>query len=104
MDRTTQAAWSEDPSLARPQYEDGCVLIVDDDPDMRRALGDIATHTGYDVAFGEDGEMALGLLRDGLRPSFIVLDLMMPKMDGAEFLSIVQATDELKAIPIVIFS
>ncbi len=79
------------------------VLIVDDDPDLR----DIATRTiekeGWGVQTAENGKRALSLLENGM-PSIIFLDLMMPVMDGFEFLSIFEHHTEWFHIPIVIIT
>jgi PAS domain S-box-containing protein len=79
------------------------VLIVDDDPDLR----DIATRTiekeGWRVQTAENGERALSLLEKGM-PSIIFLDLMMPVMDGFEFLPIFESHTEWHHIPVVIIT
>lgn len=52
---------------------------------MRDVLALLLHQSGYDVACAENGEDALGLLRDGLTPSAILLDYHMPTMDGRDF-------------------
>jgi CheY-like chemotaxis protein len=60
------------------------VLVVDDNPDIRVALTDILEDEGYGVMHATNGLEALDKLRtDAPRPCVILLDLMMPKMDGA---------------------
>src|SRR5262245_19544743 len=64
----------------------GSVLVVDDDPDIRAALELLLRTAGFEVAVARSGREALQLL-DGEGPGLIVLDLMMPEMDGWAFLA-----------------
>lgn len=59
------------------------VLVVDDEPDVRSSLEGGLTFEGYDVTTAADGGRALGLLAES-RPDVVVLDLMMPYVDGLE--------------------
>jgi CheY-like chemotaxis protein len=83
------------------------LLIEDDDVDVmtvKRAIRDLKV-TNQLVSIG-DGEEAIEYLRteNTTKPCIILLDLNMPKMDGAEFLKIVKADKALKNIPIVILT
>ena len=78
-----------------------CVLVVDDDETIRQAIGDILEMVGYHVEMATDGRDALGKVRTS-RPDAIVLDLMMPVMDGFEFLSILRENSQLASIPVVV--
>jgi CheY-like chemotaxis protein len=83
------------------------LLIEDDDVDVmtvNRALRDSKVANQL-VSIG-DGEEAIEYLKDenATKPSIILLDLNMPKMDGAEFLKIVKADNTLKKIPVVILT
>lgn len=62
------------------------VLVVDDDPDIRGALQLLLTQAGFDVSLANNGREALRQVQ-AARPDLIVLDLMMPEMDGWEFLA-----------------
>ncbi len=62
------------------------ILIVEDDFNIRTALEEILEEEGFAVQTADNGAQALQLLRDGLRPDIVLLDLMMPVMDGATFL------------------
>ena len=64
---------------------DATILVVEDDHDIQSALASILREEGLHVATASDGAEALALLRQGLRPAVILLDLMMPVMNGAEF-------------------
>ena len=61
------------------------ILVVDDDRDIRESLRELLAEAGYAVAVAENGRVALERLRAGLRPGVILLDLMMPIMDGMTF-------------------
>jgi len=83
------------------------LLIEDDDVDVmtvKRAIRDLKV-TNQLVSIG-DGEEAIEYLRteSTTKPCIILLDLNMPKMDGAEFLKIIKADKALKKIPIVILT
>jgi CheY-like chemotaxis protein len=81
------------------------VLIVDDDPDIRESVADALEDEGYRVASASNGSEALRLLRERqLRPDVILLDLMMPVMDGVQFCAEQQLDPELSKIPIVLVS
>ena len=79
------------------------VLVVDDDPDIRAFLGDALEDSGYEVRTATDGRVALVLLRDW-RPDLILLDLMMPGVDGWAFRHAQLALESLAAIPVVVMS
>ena len=81
------------------------VLVVDDDEDIRLAMSDTLEAEGYRVVLAEDGLDALAKLRAGAaRPNLILLDLMMPNMDGSGFCAAKQQDPALSAIPVVIVS
>ena len=65
-----------------------CILVVEDDADSRAALCDAMIDAGYLPFAVADGVEALDHLRTGARPNLIVLDLMLPRIDGWRFLSI----------------
>jgi PAS domain S-box-containing protein len=80
------------------------VLIVDDDLDLRLTLARVLRRHGYAVVTASNGQGALHYLRDGQRPSVIILDLAMPVMDGWEFLSRRQRDGDLASIPVIVIS
>jgi two-component system chemotaxis response regulator CheY len=81
------------------------IVVVDDDEDIRYAMGDTLEAEGYRVMLAEDGRDALAKLRSLEEPpSLILLDLMMPNMDGMEFRAIQQGDPALSSIPVVILS
>ena len=80
------------------------ILIVDDDPDIRDALGECLRFEGYGVHAAADGRDALDRLEYGLRPDVILLDLMMPVLNGFDVLKALRARQDWKSIPVVVVS
>ncbi|HEX8821446.1 MAG TPA: response regulator [Archangium sp.] len=79
------------------------LLIVDDEVAILEALTDILSVEGYEVATAANG--AEGLKRAGeARPDLILLDLMMPVMDGQEMLRRLKESPDLRSIPVVVMS
>ena len=77
------------------------VLVVEDDPDMRRRLHNMLSEEGWQVDEAENGRIALSRLSDA-QPNLILLDLMMPEMDGFEFLAELRNDKQRQAIPVVV--
>jgi CheY-like chemotaxis protein len=80
------------------------ILVVDDELEIRCAIDDILQLEGYRTALAKDGQEALELLEGGLRPKLILLDLMMPRMSGEQFLRRRAEQPNLREIPVVIVS
>lgn len=80
------------------------ILIIDDDHDLLEVLRTILSEEGYAVNIATDGAVALARLRSGLRPSVILLDLMMPGMNGWSFREALLADPALAGIPVVVLS
>jgi CheY-like chemotaxis protein len=81
------------------------ILIVDDDPDIRAALSELLESEGYEVTSAANGAAALAQLRgEGAKPCAILLDLMMPYMNGWEFRAEQLRDPELRDIPIVLLT
>lgn len=87
--------------MTRPS---ACVLIIDDDPSIRRGLALVLEGEGYEIVSAVQSREALDLLQGGLRPCMILLDLAMPEMSGWEFLNTLQDDPDLKTIPVVTLS
>jgi CheY-like chemotaxis protein len=68
-----------------------CVLVVDDNVDMRAALRDALEFAGYEVAEAPDGAVALEYLQANHEPAVVLLDREMPRCDGVQFLRAVAA-------------
>lgn len=80
------------------------ILVVEDDTDIRESLAYLLADEGYDVACAVDGREALSYLHDGHTPSVILLDMMMPEMDGLSFREAQQQEPALASIPVVALS
>ena len=80
------------------------VFIVEDDPDTREMLGKFLELEGFHVETAANGKQALDRLSDGLKASVIVLDLMMPIMDGWQFRREQVRNAALASIPVIVVS
>src|SRR5215467_12847724 len=80
------------------------ILVVEDDRDLRESLGDALRLEGYNVVCVEHGEAALRHLGTGARPCVILLDLMMPVMDGWTFRQHLLEDRDLSEIPVVLMT
>lgn len=80
------------------------LLVVEDDHDVREALTEVLRDAGYAVSWAPDGREAMRALRGGLRPAAILLDLMMPGMDGFEFRAAQRSDPALAAIPVILLT
>jgi adenylate cyclase len=79
----------------------GCVLVVDDDDIVRHQMRLQLQHGGWSISEAANGRIALARL-DEARPDAIILDLIMPEMDGFEFLEEMRRRAEWRDIPIVV--
>ena len=77
------------------------VLVVDDDPDLRRGMRRFLEHDGWEVDEAANGRLALERLSKQ-RPDAIMLDLMMPEMDGFQFLVEMRKSAEWRDIPVIV--
>jgi CheY-like chemotaxis protein len=79
------------------------VLVVDDDADLRRRLRRLLEQDGYTVAEAEHGRDALARLPE-ISPGLILLDLMMPEMDGFEFVVELRRHEAWREIPVIVIT
>lgn len=91
-------------TLSQTAPSKGSVLVVDDDPDIRRLICEELTAAGYQVVAARHGREALDHLRASALPDLIVLDLVMPVMDGWEFRRQQVAEPSLATIPVLILT
>ena len=85
------------------QPRDKFVLVVDDDPNIRSLLQQELTEAGYTVRLAEDGRKALALIREET-PGLIILDVMMPEMNGFDVAAVLKNDPATMDIPIIILS
>jgi CheY-like chemotaxis protein len=90
-------------TVLRQHRRDRPVLVVDDDAGLRQLLRRMLEPEGYAVVEAENGRVALERLRD-MSPSVVLLDLMMPEMDGFEFVAEFRRHDAWRPIPIVVIT
>ena len=80
------------------------VVVVDDEYVNRQMLGFIISQQ-YDVIYAENGRDALEKIRSSEQDiSLVLLDIMMPEMDGFEFLNIVKEDEKLRQIPVIVLT
>ena len=85
--------------------EQQTIMVVEDDADIAEAVATTLEDDGYAVIVATNGQEALDKLRDGaLRPRLILLDLMMPVMDGWQFRAAQTADPGLAQIPVILLS
>jgi two-component system phosphate regulon response regulator PhoB len=79
------------------------ILVAEDDPSVRLTIRFILEHEGFDVTLAEDGVEALDLARS-TSPDAILLDQIMPKMDGKEVFAALKADGDTTHIPVIVLS
>jgi CheY-like chemotaxis protein len=85
-------------------HSESHILVVEDDKDLREILGEALRLEGFSVVCVEHGAAALRYLGTGARPSVILLDLMMPVMDGWTFRRELLKDEVLAQIPLVVMT
>ncbi len=79
------------------------ILIVEDEEQVRQLYAKFLEKKGYKVETAENGQKALDFLSDN-RPDLILLDMIMPELNGKEFLKIMKADNKLRSIPVLLMS
>ena len=79
------------------------VLLVDDEPDLVQLVSLRLQAAGYEVDVAYDGQQALDQVKQA-RPELIILDLMLPKLDGYKVCRLLKFDERTRAIPILIFT
>jgi CheY-like chemotaxis protein len=80
------------------------ILVIEDDPDSREVFADLLRGEGHRVVAVGTGAAGMAYLRAQERPAVILLDMLMPEMDGWQFRRAQQADAELAGIPVVVVS
>jgi CheY-like chemotaxis protein len=81
------------------------IVVVDDDTDVREALGEVLAEEGYATRLFENGRAALDYLKhDSNHPALILLDLMMPEMSGWQFREEQLRDERLRDIPVIVIT
>jgi CheY-like chemotaxis protein len=97
-------AISSSASNERSDTTQRTVLVVDDDTEVRQDLTQVLAASGYDVVTASNGREALSLLDRGFKPALILLDLMMPIMNGWDVLDALANSRSHSTIPVVVAS
>jgi DNA-binding response OmpR family regulator len=79
------------------------ILIVEDDELLLRALYLVFHGSNYTIATAPDGDTGLKMA-ERLKPNIVLLDLLLPKMNGFDFLKYIKANPKLKDIPVIVLS
>jgi len=79
------------------------IMVVDDNPDIITIVKTILEGKGYSVSSASGGAELLNMLK-GQKPDLIILDIMMPEMDGLEVLSRLKAASETATIPVILLT
>ncbi len=79
------------------------ILIVDDNLEVCRPMATLIRHLGYDGRYATGGEAALAAAQQA-PPALVILDVMMPGMDGLEVLARLKADDRTRGVPVVMYS
>ena len=79
------------------------ILVADDEEDVRELVSYRLTRSGYDVIDAADGEEAFRLASESV-PDLMVLDVMMPRLDGYELTRRVRAEESLRSVPVILLT
>jgi DNA-binding response OmpR family regulator len=79
------------------------ILFIEDEPTLQKTLGDALTKEGYQIKTAFDGEEGL-LVAKEYKPDLILLDLILPKMDGFAVLQELKKDEETKAVPVIVLT
>ena len=81
------------------------ILLIEDDKDILEVLKDLLESEGYVISCAENGKVAMNFLSASNElPDLILVDLMMPLMNGFEFCQRIVEIDRLKSIPVIVMS
>lgn len=86
-----------------PALAGATILVADDEPALLRLMSFVLQKQGYCMLTASNGEEALGIVRE-CRPDLVVLDIMMPRMDGFEVARAIRREPEIADTPIVMLS
>ncbi len=77
------------------------ILVIEDDPSVRLLLQKSLAAKGYEVHAVEDGLEGLKRLEEGTPPDLIIVDIMMPRLDGMTFVKAIKRHGETRPIPVI---
>ena len=80
-----------------------CILFIEDEPSLQKTFGEILKQEGYEVVSALDGETGLRLVKEK-KPDLILLDLILPEMNGFDVLKKIKEDPEIKEIPVIVLT
>ncbi|MCK4244346.1 MAG: response regulator [Candidatus Omnitrophica bacterium] len=101
--RESLRAYQQEQRKVAKKGEKKTILIVDDEPELRRALTIRLEASNYQVLTASDGEEALNKMREE-SPDLIILDIMLPKMDGFKVCRLFKFDPQYKGIPVIMLT
>lgn len=92
-------------SMGQASAEHKTILVVDDNDDLRELYGTTLRRAGFVVSEAENGEVALAVLEHSkVAPSLLLLDLMMPVMNGVELMRVLHDSGRLAGLPVIVLT
>lgn len=79
------------------------ILFIEDEPTLQKTLGRALERDGYEVQSALDGQSGLALIKR-IKPNLVLLDLILPKMDGFEVLASIKQDPEIKETPVIVLT
>ena len=79
-------------------------MIVEDDADLSQVLSEIFKRNGAETVIARSGEHAIQLLQEGNQPDLLILDVMLPKLDGFGLVEWLRKRGELRSTPVIIYT
>ena len=79
------------------------ILVIEDEATLQKALNEVLSRDGYEVVSSLDGLRGLELVKEE-NPDLILLDIILPKMDGFEVLKRIKEDDKIAQIPVIILT
>jgi len=79
------------------------ILLIEDEPTLQKTLGRALAQAGYGVQSALDGQSGLALIKRN-KPNLVLLDLILPKMDGFEVLRSIKQDPEIKDTPVIVLT
>jgi CheY-like chemotaxis protein len=88
--------------MAKDRRQRRVALVIDDSQDAQELFGEALADAGYRVVSAHDGNQALDILIDMPHPAVIVLDIVMPGMDGLKLLDLMSSYSRLRSLPVLV--
>lgn len=86
--------------IGRSLVQSSSILVIEDDPSVRTLVQKSLSSKGYEVHLAEDGLSGLTRLEE-LKPDLIIVDIMMPRLDGMTFVQAIKGYETTKSIPVI---